>query len=69
MAGAYDVQHDDKFFGKEWLDSFLTNTILDAKHEKVDLQEVDSQQKHLTISQQRDLERILKNIKNCLTTL
>ena len=63
MAGAYDIQYDDEFIGKEWLDSYLTNIILDAKYEKVDVQEVASQQKHVTISQQRDLEQILEKHK------
>jgi len=37
MASAYDIQHDDKLIGEDWLDSYLTNTILDAKYEKVDV--------------------------------
>ena len=34
MASAYDIQQDDEFVGEDWLDSFLTNTILDAKYKK-----------------------------------
>ena len=30
MASAYDIQHDDKLIGEDWLDSYLTNTILYA---------------------------------------
>ena len=40
MASAYDIQHDDELIGKDWLDSYLINTILDAKYEKVDVHDV-----------------------------
>ncbi len=59
MATAYDIQQDDEFVGKDWLDSFLTNIILDAKYEKVDVHEVASKQKHLTLKQQQELEQVL----------
>ena len=34
MADSIEIQHNDAFIGKEWLDSYLTNPILDAKYEK-----------------------------------
>jgi len=37
MASTYDIQQDDELIGEDWLDSYLTNTILDAKYEKVDV--------------------------------
>jgi len=48
MANAYDIQQDDKLIGEDWLDIYLTNTILDAKYEKVDVHDVATNQKHLT---------------------
>ena len=45
MASAYDIQHDDELIGEDWLDSYLTNTILDAKYEKVDVHDVATNQK------------------------
>ena len=60
MADAINVQEEDEIFGEDWLDSYLTNTILDAKYEKVDVKDVSSQQKHLTLDQQRELERIFE---------
>ena len=36
MACAYDIQSDDELIGEDWLDSYLTNTILDAKYEKME---------------------------------
>ena len=59
MACAYDIQTDDELFGEDWLDSYLSNTILDAKYEKVDVRQVATEQRHLTLSQQRDLEEVL----------
>ena len=40
MAMAYDIQSEEEFMGDDWLDSFAAMTILDAKYEKVDVQEV-----------------------------
>ena len=51
MACSFDIQNDDELFGEDWLDSYLSNTILDAKYEKVDIRDVTMQQKHLTIAQ------------------
>ena len=50
----------DELFWEDWLDSYLSNTILDAKYEKVDIRDVTMQQKHLTIAQQQDLEKVLE---------
>jgi len=47
------------WFGEDWLDSYLSNTILDAKYEKIDVHQVATDQKHLTLAQQRDLEKVL----------
>ena len=59
MAMAYDVQAEEEFMGVDWLDSFAAMTILDAKYEKVDVQEVATAQKHLEEFQQRALEKVL----------
>ena len=64
MASAYDIQHDDELIGEDWLDSYLTNTILDAKYEKVDVHDVATNQKHLTPGQQNELERVLDKYTN-----
>ena len=47
MACTFDIQSDDKLIGEDWLDSYLTNTILDAKYEKVDVHDVAKTQTHL----------------------
>ena len=59
MACTFDIQSDDELIGEDWLDSQLTNTILDAKYEKVDVHDVDKTQTHLTKTQQQDLEKVL----------
>ena len=64
MASAYDIQQDDKLIGEDWLDSYLTNTILDAKYEKVDVHDVASNQKHLTLDQQNQLEHVWDKYTN-----
>ena len=37
MADALNVQEEDELFSEDWLDNSLTDTILDAKYEKVDV--------------------------------
>ena len=59
MACVFDIQSDDKLIGEDWLDCYLTKTILDAKYEKVDVHDVAKTQTHLTMTQQQDLERVL----------
>jgi len=61
MACAFDIQADDELIGEDWLDSYLTNTILDAKYEKVNVHDVSKTQTHLTPIQQMELERVLSN--------
>ena len=34
MASALNIQDDDKFIGEDWLDSYLSITILDEKYEE-----------------------------------
>ena len=60
MTDSISIQNKEELFGKDWLESCLTDTILDAKYEKVDVRDVSSQQKHLTKSQQLELEAVLE---------
>ena len=65
MADAINAQEEDERVGKDWLDNYLTNTILNAKYEKLDVKDVSSQQKHLTLDQQRvgtSIKRIYQTI-------
>ena len=39
------IQQDDELIGEDWLDSYLTNTILDAKYEQEDVHDVATNQK------------------------
>ena len=47
-------------FGKDWLESYLTNTILDAKYEKIDIADVAEKQKRLESWQRRQLQTVLE---------
>ena len=60
MADANNIQHEGDLFGEDWLESYPINTIVDAKYEKVDVRDVTSQQKHLVIAQQRELNSFRK---------
>ena len=54
MADSIEVQHNDAFIGKEWLDSYLTNPILDAKYEKMEIPDMVAEMAHLNDAQKRD---------------
>ena len=43
MADTINVQEEDKLFGEDWLDNYLTDTILDAKYGEADVKDVSSQ--------------------------
>ena len=51
-------QEDKEWFGDDFMESLAT-TILDATYDKVDLDEVINNQKHLNKKQQRELKKVL----------
>ena len=57
----YLIQHDDKIFGKDWLDSYAIEKILDSKYDKLDIREVTFKQNHLNDEQKQDLENLFQN--------
>ena len=63
MADAIEVQADDDFRGKDWLDCYLTSTILDAKYNQVTTEDVIKQQLHLSAEQKKDLRKLLEKHK------
>ena len=60
MAESIHISQEDDIFGEDWLDSYAATSILEAKYEKVDITYVAKQQTHLTISQQRELQKVLE---------
>ena len=63
MADAYTMQTEEEDFGEDWLDSYATTEILDAKYDKADLKEVVRNQKHLNHDQREDLYRLVEQHK------
>ena len=66
MAKSLEVHHEEEqLFGRDWYnpDCFAT-AILDAKYEKVNVDDVVKQLIHLSKSQQDDLINVLKNFSN-----
>ena len=46
MADAFELQSEEEdMFGKDWLESYLTNTILDTKYKKIDIADIAEKQK------------------------
>ena len=69
MCDTYHLQEEDDFFGEKCLDCCSIDKILDAKYEKLDIQEVLLKQNQLNDSQKQDLKTCLKNMKKHLTGL
>ena len=46
---------EEEYFGEDYLDSYLTAPIKDAKYEKINVDKLAKLQSHITESQQRDL--------------
>lgn len=64
MENLIDLHHKDALIEEEWLDCYLTNTILGAKYENVNIPELVSGLKHLTLAQKQELEKLLLKHKN-----
>ena len=62
MAEALEVHREEEaLFGKDWYDpDCFAAAILDAKYEKVDVDDVVEQLTHLSESQRDDISRVLK---------
>ena len=64
MADTFEMQIEDKdIFGEDWLESYMTNTILDAKYNAVSIDQVVKEQTHLSAEQQKDLKELLNKYK------
>lgn len=59
LAECFMIQTEDELFGEDWMESYVTK-ILDAKYEKMDIDEVIKVQTHLPISQKEDLRNLLE---------
>jgi hypothetical protein len=61
MAEIIKVQQEEELFGMDWCDpTCYAIEILDAKSEKVEVDEVINQLNHLNLKQTEDLKRVLK---------
>lgn len=55
MVDSFFLQEEDDMLGKDWLDSYAFEKILDAKYEKLDIEELMSKQNHLDARQKQGL--------------
>ncbi len=61
MAEIIEVQQEENFFGMDWYNPTCYATeILDAKYEKVEVDEAINQLNHLTLEQKEDLRKVSK---------
>jgi hypothetical protein len=64
MADTFEIQiEEEEIFGEDWLESYMTNTILDAKYDAVSIDQVVKEQSHLNAEQQKDLKELLNKYK------
>ena len=60
MAETIEIQLEDDFFGVDWYDpTCYASEILDAKYEKVLVDDVIDQLDHLNVQQKNDLKKVL----------
>ncbi len=65
IAKIIEVQQEEEIFGMDWYDPTCYATeILDAKYEKVEIDEVINKLNHLTLEQKEDLEKLLRSTPN-----
>jgi len=66
MAEALEVHHEEESLsGRDWYDpDCFATAILDAKYEKVNVDDVVAQLTHLSKSQRDDLLNVLKDFSN-----
>ncbi len=63
MAEIIEVQQEEEFFGMDWYDPICYAVeILDAKYEKVDVDEITDQLSHLNPQQKEDLKVYYRNM-------
>ena len=61
MADSYAVQtEDEETFGPDWLDNYAAEAILDAKYEKLDIDDVIAKQDHLNDMQRSQLRALFE---------
>jgi hypothetical protein len=61
MACIVEIQQEEELFGMDWYDpNCYAVEILDAKYEKVEVDEVTNQLTHLNLQQKEDLKQVLK---------
>jgi hypothetical protein len=61
MAEIIEIQQEEELFGMDWYDpTFYATEILDAKYEKVEVDEVINQLDNLNLVQKEDLKKVLK---------
>jgi aryl carrier-like protein len=59
LIECFSIQIDDEVVGDDWMESYITQ-ILDAKYEKLDIDEFIDTQTHLDEAQKQDLRELLK---------
>jgi hypothetical protein len=64
MAKIIEVLQEEELFGMDWYDpTCCTTEILDAKHEKVEVDAVINHCDHFTLEQKEDLKKVLKECR------
>ena len=59
LTDAIEIQHEENYFGSDWMDCYLASPLLDAKYEKINTDDVAEQQTQLTSIQRKQLADLL----------
>ena len=58
MTGSFLIQSEEELFGDDWFESYAIEEILDAKYDKMDINDLIANQKHLNAKQQQQLRQL-----------
>ena len=58
IADSLLIQSKEELFGDDWLKSYAVEKILDAKYDKMDINKLMANKKHLNASQQQQLKQL-----------
>ena len=58
MADSFLIQSEEELFEDDWHEGYTVEKILDAKYDKININELMANQKHLNANQQQQLKQL-----------
>ena len=58
MADSFLIQSEEELFGDDWFKNYAVEKSLDAKYDKMNINELMANQKHVNANQQQQLKQL-----------